>query len=471
MKCEKRQALSKESLCAFYQGDIYPLVITAIVLIGNLTALEVFFNTLHVLLAFGALCISRSIKPFIISLCTCYMQISVANSPFYPTRTDYYFSGWRFPVLLTGCVFIFIGLFVFVIRNRVYAKISLKKTPHIIPLLILSVAFLLNGSFSSSWKIGNLIFSLGHVAVYLLLFLLMYHGFSDEDDAESLSSYFAYISMLISLIISAELLHLFITSDTIFVDGSINKVGVALGWGIWNLVGVSLAVLIPVLFYGMNKNKYPWLYFASATVTYLASVLTMSRNALIFSTLIYACCVIISCFIGKNKRVFRIIVGAMILLAALMLVILWDKIYTVLADYFSRGFSDNGRFDMWRAAFKNFIAAPIFGKGFYGLVVETYTFGPLPIMAHNTVLELLSATGIIGLLAYLYYVFDASKRVFKRPTFMKTMLALSMLVLIAESMLDNFVFNIYPVFYYSVAMAIIVKSDDKKEQSSANLNI
>ena len=343
-----------------------------------------------------------------------------------------------------------------------YSKISIKNTPHIIPLVVLSVSFLLNGLFSSSWKIGNLLFSLGHVAVYLLLFLLMYHGFSDDDTSEHLSSYFAYISMLISLIITTELIHLFISSDNIFIDGSINKVGVALGWGIWNLVGVSLAVLIPVLFYGMNKNKYPWLYFAVATVTYLASILTMSRNALVFSTLIYGCCVIISCFVGKNKKVFRFIVGAMILIVIAALIVLWDKIYTVLGDYFSRGFSDNGRFDMWSAAFKNFIESPIFGKGFYGLVVETYTFGPLPIMAHNTVLELLSATGIIGLLAYAYYIFDGAKHVLKRPTFMKTMLALSMIVLIAESMLDNFVFNIYPVFYYTVAMAIIVKSNEEK---------
>lgn len=445
----------------FYMSYGYPPVICLVVLLGGITGLEVYFNTVTVILTVTGLIICDSIKPFIVSLCTTIMQISVVNSPFYPSRSDYYFTGWRLPYLIVMAAAVIGALLYFSVKNRLYFKISFKKVPHFIPLLVFSAALMLNGFFSSSWVGWNLVFGLGNVIVYLVLYLLMYTGFSDDDSPLELSKYFAYISALIALVITGELVHLFLTSDEIFIDGAINKVGVALGWGIWNLVGVSLAILIPVIFYGMHKNKYPWLYFAAATVAYIASVLTMSRNALIFSSLTYAACIIISCFVGKNKRIFRIITLAGILAVAVGAIVLWDKIYALLGDYFERGLSDNGRFAMWREAFNNFLEAPIFGKGFYGLTVDGhYVFGPLPTMAHNTVLQLLSSMGLVGLLAYGYYVFCIFKPMFKKPTFLKTMLYVSILVLMLESLLDNFIFNIYPLFYYSTAFAIIVKSDN-----------
>ena len=145
---------------------------------------------------------------------------------------------------------------------------------------------------------------------------------------------------------------------------------------------------------------------------------------------------------GKNKRVFRIITAAGVALVIILGAVLFDKIQELLRDYFERGFSDNGRYALWRAAFDNFLDAPIFGMGFYGFNVETDVFGPLTKQAHNTVLQLLSATGIVGFSAYAYYRFSTVKPIFKRPSFMKSMMAISIAVLLFGSLLDNFIFNI-----------------------------
>lgn len=454
----------RDTLKSFYMSDVYPALICGIVLIGNFTNLEVYFNTVIVFLTIGALLICDSIRPFIISLCTSYMQISVKNSPFYPSRSDYLFSGWRFPFLIVMCVMIFMGIFAFVIRNKIYRRISFRNTPFLLSVTVLSLSFVLNGIFSSGFSVSGFLYGLENAVVYSLLLLLMYHGFSSEEDSSELMRYFSYISALIAIVISAELLHLFITSDTVFVDGAINKTALALGWGIWNLIGVSLAVLIPPIFYGMQVGKYPWFYFAVATVAYVMSILTMSRNALIFSTLIYLTCVIISCFKGNYKRVFRIITGVGVVAFILGVMIFWDKISALFFDYIERGFSDNGRFEIWSAAIDNFLSAPVFGNGFYGLKVENfYSFGPVPLMAHNTVLQLLSSMGAFGLIAYGFYAFSVFKPAFIKPTLLKTMLALSMAVLMAQSMLDNFVFNLYPMFYYSAAVAIMLKSDEQSD--------
>jgi O-antigen ligase len=210
----------------------------------------------------------------------------------------------------------------------------------------------------------------------------------------------------------------------------------------------------------VHFNKYPWLYFAVATLAYVFSVLSMSRNALIFSTLAYWACVIISCFKGKNKRAFRILTLVALASCALFAAVFFGKIKAVLADYFERGMSDNGRYTLWRAAFDNFLDSFVFGGGFYGFEVPDFVlspFGPLAKQAHNTVLQLLSATGIVGFFSYAYYRYSTVKPVFVRPTLSKTFMALSVAVLLGGSLLDNFIFNIYPLFSYTVALTVIHK--------------
>jgi O-antigen ligase len=455
-----KKCLTIGNLRAFYMGYAYPAVITALVLIGAVFGVEIVTYPIHTALLFGAFLISKSIKPILISLLTYVMQVSVYNSPFYPNYSDYYYTGWRLPLFITLGALTLAGIVTFFFKNKIYLKVNFKKTPLLLPILILSAAFLTNGLFSGKWAFGNILFGLANVVVYFFVFIMIYHGLGEERAEES-TKYFSYVSVLICLIISVEIAANIITNENAIVNGAINKVEMALGWGIWNLVGVSLAVLIPVIFYGVFNNRYPWIYFAAATLSWIMAVITMSRNALIFSSLAYGACVIIACFKGKNKKAFRIITALGILLFIAFAIVFWDKVYAVFSDYFSRGLSDNGRFKLWKAAFKNFLDSPLFGGGFYGFDVETDVFGPLAKQAHNTVLQLLSAMGVVGFLAYFYYRYKTALYIFKNRSLSKTLMAISIGVFLFSSLLDNFVFNVYPVFYYTVALVIIIKEDEE----------
>ena len=457
-----RERINLNSVRAFYMGNLYPAIICLIVCVGSISGFEFYLGILHMTIAVFGLVVSESIKPVVISLLTFVMQLSVPHSPFYPSYSDYYYTGWRlYAVIFMAAAAIF-GFVFFIVKRKIYKRISPKNSPLLIPLTALFFAILLNGAFSGRWTLGNLVFGFANAVVLCVLPLILYHGFSDDEDSGSIAGYFSYLSLLIALVIISELVALFITNDNVITDGSINKVEVALGWGIWNLVGVSLTVLLPVLFFGVQNNRYPWIYFAVATLTLVFSVLTMSRGALVFGSLAYAACVIISCFKGKHKRTFRLIVLIGVMGAIILSIIFWSKISAVFKDYFDRGFSDNGRFALWRAAFSSFLSDPIFGGGFYGLDVDDsllFSFGPLAKQAHNTVFQLLSATGIVGFLAYAYYRLKTLKTVFCRPTLKKTFMALSIAVLLLGSLLDNFVFNIYPMFYYTVALTVILRED------------
>ncbi len=449
----------------FFMGRKYPLIVSAFVAFAAISGLELYIAILHLAVALVAIFVTSSFKPALITLLTMVMHISVKNAPFYPTYSKYYHGGWQLAVFIALCVTVFCFLVLFIIKNRIYRRVRFGKTPMLASILVFSAALLLNGIGSGKWETGDLIFGFANAVVYSFVFIFLYYSLGDESSDE-LTSYFSYLSTLISFIIISELVALFITSDNIFIDGSINKVGVALGWGIWNLVGTSLSVLIPIIFYGVHNNKHPWYYFISATLTFVFSVLTMSRNALLFSAIAYGACVIISCFKGKYKKAFRIITAVGIFAIALLVIVFFGKIRDILADYFERGFSDNGRFALWGAAIDNFLGAPVFGGGFYGFNVDDsmlYGFGPLAKQAHNTILQLLSATGIVGFLSYIYYRYESIKPLFRRPSMKKTLLAMSIAVFLFSSLLDNFVFNIYPTFHYTVSLVLLHKDHAEKQ--------
>ncbi len=444
---------------SFFMGHAYPVLVCALVLFGNLTSLDYYVNFLVTGLFIFAMAISDSIRPAIITVLAYIYQISIPHAPNYPTYSDFLFSGWRKPVSVIIVLLVAAAFIYFFVKKKIYTKLTPKKTPLFISLSAFSIALLLNGAASPDWTYKNLLFAFLNTLVYFFFFLIVYHGFSENEKAEELAGYFAYITLLLSAVIICEMAHLYLTGENIFKDGTVVKESIALGWGIWNLIGTSLAVLIPVLFFGVMNNKYPWLYFTAATLTYVFAVLTMSRNALVFSTLAYGASVIICCFVGKYKKVFRIIAAAGIGMIALLAIVFFGKIKLLLGDYFERGFSDNGRYALWELAVETFKKSPVFGNGFYGFFTDAvFEFGGVPRMAHNTVLEILSAMGIVGILAYLWYRAETVLLFLRRPSKMKTMLGISILVFLLGSLLDNFVFNIHPALYYTVALAIVCRS-------------
>ena len=366
----------RETLEGFFMGDIYPAVICFLVAVGSIFEIELYLATAHILLAVTALFISKSVKPVIVSIMTFVMHISVGHSPYYPSYSDYFFTGWRIWLVIAMAIAAVTGFCVFIFKNRIFQKISYKNTPFILPAIPLFFAFLLNGVFSEKWVPGDFLFGLLNAFIFCILPIILYHGFSDSEDSASIAKYFSYISMLTALVIIAELTALFLTNGEIFEGGSINKVEVALGWGIWNLVGITLSLLVPLIFYGVHKSRYPWLYFSVATLAYIFAVLTMSRSALLFGGIGYVACIIISCFKGELRYIFRKILLLGAVLSAFLLFAFKGEIYTLLKDYFERGFSDNGRFALWRAAFKSF-RMPLFSAAVFTVFLSTTRFSTL----------------------------------------------------------------------------------------------
>lgn len=452
----------------FFEGKLYPFTVALAVLLGHITALELYFGIAVLLAASLALVVCDTIKPFLPTLLTFVYFVNLKHTPGVPNWSDYY---TRLYVLIPViCCFIILAAAAgfFVVKNIV-PVFKFKTAPLFTPLVILSAAFLLNGAFSSGWKFASLVFGFAEVAVFFLLFYLLYYGIKNEDPIK-LFDYVTYLSLLIAMVLVGEVVFLFLTNDRLISEaGSIVKEEVLFGWAACNPMGFSLAVIIPLLMRGAMTSKYSLVYLGAAIVTWVSMVLTMSRNALIFGTLGLGISFLIGAFFGPRKRrtLFRIVLAVGAAAALFGTLILWNKISAVLADFLSRGFSDNGRFTLWKNSFDNFLKSPIFGRGFFDWgemdVYESATF--VPTMSHNTFFQLISSMGIFGTLAYGYYRVKTVAPFIKKFSFDKAMLLLPILVTLGASLLDNFIFYFYTAFLYILLLAIAFRMREREEGS------
>ena len=443
----------------FYMGRLYPVIVCLLICVGQITAKEHITIPINVLLACGALLVCSSIRPIITILCAFVYSLSRENAFFGSSSSDFFFTGWRvvaFWVLLTVVVVSFISFFR---RNSFFKRVGLGKTPLLLPLILLCAAFLLNGVRSGEWVSGSLLYGFLQVVAYGFVFVIFYHGFSDEESSQELADYFAYVGVLISLVLIAEMAAVYITNG-VFIDGVIHRENIKFGWGIGNTAGIYLNLLVPLGFYATYRSRRLAIpYFIVTTLTYAAAIFTISRNALLFGTASYFIILLIFCFVGEKKKFFRIWALIIVAAAAVAFALYHDQILTAFKSYVDRGMDDSSRFSIWQTAWERFKENPIFGNGFRGLLFESGSaVSFIPIMSHNTVFQILFSMGLVGFCSYALYRLCTLAPFFKRPSIMKCMLGALILVILGESLLDNFVFHIQPMFYYSIALAIVYRS-------------
>ncbi len=466
---------------SFFDGKLYPFLVALMVLIGHITLLEFYFNTVIILAASLSLWVSRNVKPFLITMLSFLYQIPTAHSPAaYNTKGDPAYYG-RVYIVVTVVI---LGVILFSSMAYRFFKLYAKKlnagSPLILSLSILAAAFICNGIFSKEYSLAALAFGLVQAIVFFFFFYFIYYGLEDISASEMIS-YICYLSLLLLMILAGEMANLYLTSEHAINDeGQIIKEHLNLGWGVSNQVGFATASLIPMLVYGAMTEKRKYLYLISALGAWVLTCLTLSRNAILFSSLAVFALAIFACFFGQRKKFFRIAALVAIAVFILFAVIFFDKIYSLLSNFLGRdtvtgGNVDNGRFSLWKIAIQNFLSYPIFGIGFFGYgagVLNKYDYqgiNVVPPMPHQTFLTLLAIMGIVGLLAYLFYRINTILPLLKRPSVPKSAMLIAMLTILSMGLLDNYVFYGYTMFYYTVILVAsqkLVKEENEPTEDA-----
>ena len=461
---KKYIAIGKDALIRFVGSRYYPPFVCALVLLGYFSGLEMLFGSINVLLFCLSLWFVDSAKHVLIVAGTFMYQISPGHAPTVPARSDYFFTGIR-PYIVAFLIIVLVSSFVaYVIRTKTYKTFTFKECPLLLPMLLLAAAFLLNGIGSDKYAGKDFLVGFAEAGTYFAFFLLFYFGFRKRD-LEKIDSYFCYCTLWIAFVILVQLAILYFTGDVWREDGAINVGRIQLGWGVSTVIGGHFAVLIPVLLYGAMRRRYPIPYFIMACLTVLGCFLSMSRTALGVGALFFGICLLIGCFRGQRKTLFQITSLLIVLFILIAFIGYFEDIRRVFAVYFEKGFESNGRWELWKKCVDAFFDHPLFGAGFFGLELGE----AVSHFAHNTIMQMLGACGLFGIIAYFVYRVETIFLYTERPTLFKTMLGLSAAALVVASLLDIVLFSFFSMLYHSaiLALTVILIREEKESQKAS----
>ncbi len=440
----------------FFNSKFYPPILIFFVLISHTFSIEELGIAIVLSSASLGLFVCDDLKFLITPLITfilMFSEKSVATGKYYDTP-------YVIAIICGASVFVSFLVAHFIIYRKNVSIKQFLSSKLASGLIILSVAILLNGFLNfDEYKWGNFAYAVALAFSILGIFFLFY---INTNKNESLIKYVIYVLYLSSILVTLELFIAF-TNQIQIIDGEIVKESVKIGWGMWNNIGGFLAFLLPVHFYyASTVKRFGPIFYLTGLISFVAIVLTLSRSSLLSAGLVIVLSAIVSCFKGVNKLANRIMTGIMALLGIIGIILLWDKISTILGDYLARGLDDNGRFEMYLHGLFNFIENPIFGGGFTSSYHTEHMFIHfMPYRYHNTIIQMMATCGLFGIMSYFYHRYQTIQLLISKKRLSSVFIALCLVAFLSSSMLDNHFFNIYPGFIYAIMLMAIEKSTNR----------
>ena len=411
-------------------------------------------------LVVGYTCIhSEDLLPLLPILAYAYVIPSTANNP--GQSEDSIFSG------AAGIYVAFIGALIGaslvyrLVRDR--KRLFRAKGMLTESLIILTFAYALSGIgfrgyLDVAWK--NIPYGIIQGVSLLLPYWLV---IGSVDWEKTRKDYFAWIGFGMGCLLSFEIICIYISQDVIN-NGAIDRTLIYAGWGMYNNIGNLLAMMIPFAFWlGVHYKKLVVGYIFG--IVFLGFVfLTCSRSSMIFSTLCFCTCWLIAP--DREHRKYALIAFAVAAFAGLVVLgIFFDKIYDMFAHILDDVHELGSRIDIYWQGLNEFAKNPIFGRSFYPAAGLSYNWASTDIISlmpprwHNTVIQLMASTGLVGVIAYGYYRYQTIRLALRCKTRQQILMVISAMVLILGALTDTHMFNVGPCMFYAMIMAWVEKKE------------
>jgi O-antigen ligase len=181
-----------------------------------------------------------------------------------------------------------------------------------------------------------------------------------------------------------------------------------------NELGIKLCISLLIIIGGLKEigiRKGKLFYYIFAPLLLIFLIQTGSRVAFIALTLGIAVYYLLSGPISISK-IFRII------MVALAFIFIWNffVVNTFLSERIISAMTQgdlSGRDARWAAAFDIFLNNPLFGVGQLGFNEKVQSVLGYYSSPHNVLIEILSYSGIIGILLFLFFLINILKCVIK----------------------------------------------------------
>lgn len=446
-------------------------------LICHIFSIELVFYAFICSYAILVIVLSDNLLPLMPVFVFCYIVPSLKNNPGIVATSIFYGASGISILLMAISVFVALFIRIAVDKNIGFKKFFLQKRSLTVGMLAIGVAYILSGigrpNYFEIFK-NNLVCSLVQfVSIFLLYFIFT----GAVNWKKTPKNYFAWLGICMGLLVSAELLHIYIIKGVI-QNGSINRSLILTGWGHYNNMGAIIAMSIPFAFYMASKTKHNYIFLIIATTLLAFLILSCSRGSIVCGTIIFIISLIVTFLKAENKKTFRISTISMIILAIILMIIfknslinLFKNVPTIInQNSESLSFNDSSRFNIYKKGFDAFLQFPILGQSFYPFSYVPYGFSTiesfnnfLPPRWHNTIIQILATCGIVGIVAYTIHRYQTIKLFVKKPSLEKTFIGLSILTLLLMSLLDCHFFNIGPTLIYSMGLAFAEKINYTEE--------
>lgn len=455
----------------FLSSDFFPFITAALCILCYYLGLDIVIIAYIGLTGALIFLLLDDVTPVFTIFLFMGVMISYKNSPSSIRGNSNYYLRPEIFVPIIIVVVILVAAIVYRLVHTCVTK-KFKFTPVFFGLCALAVTLLLNGANQKNYDINNLMFG-GMMAVFFLgIFAVVKDNLViTKKTYEKIALSFVALGILLII----ELIVVYFTQEKLITDGKVNRYYLIWGWGKYNYLGFLLAFCIPPTVYLAGVKKYGFIFSILSVLLLIACFFSYSRQTILCAAFIYVICLIVLFVKGKNKISNAVVMGVAVLAAIIVFAVKHEVVINELKPLFSSlvidgELSGNGRKALWQDAIKNFKSSPIFGVGFYVNLRNDPRdgFSFIPSMYHNTVLQMMAACGIIGLIAYVVHRVQTVICYCKNITVERTMIALTIVVILLTSLVDHHIFSIFPTPVYSCLIAVLVKSEKKTDEVSVS---
>ena len=446
-----------------FLGSVWAaLLAVALMVCSNLFSLEL--PVFYLFLALGILHILfcddlKGVLP--ICLC-CYMSVSYENNPaLFPPGAERP-SSFYDPAFVLQVGFLIV-VAVFFLAARLITVRKTRRAPALwFGFLVLTLSLVLGGIFSGHYSARTAVFGLAVAASLGGLYFLFLYGI---DWKKGDAAYFAHVFMIIGFGVIAELIGMYVRTGR---EAGLNRGVLITGWGMYNNLGCIIACCMPAAVYLAATKKHGWLYTCASVVLAAGLIFTQSRSSILFGGAVYLAALVVMFVVCKKKEriAHGIVIGVSLAAAIVLAAVFWERIVEIFKSAIDMTFGDdpsNNRKPIYQEGWRHFLSAPCFGVGFYQCTA--FRWGALssdaflPPRYHNTIIQMMAACGIFGLVCYLWHRAETVIMIFRRPSCWKTTIALCILPLLLTSLVECHMFSFGPAMFYGVFLALAELSD------------
>ena len=330
-----------------------------------------------------------------------------------------------------------------IINHKTVFQINKEHKTFILLLSIMSISTILNCIMYTKYaSLDSLIGLLYFIIIFLWFYFLTSKNYTAKEIKIIQKSY-----VIVCLICSLMLIRQYLNGQggKIYL---INFLGIEVDENHLSAFMLpSLVFMINSILYNKNSTlKKKILYLLVFSICLFGIILTGSRAAFlcIVSTLILSFCI----FFFKNFSIKKLLYSIFILLIA---GIIGAKIYNYIPKWTIDRFVNNsyadtsnaGRIELWKNAIRGISKKPIFGYSFrFFDKFESFKYLsngeeiPKVVPAHQTYLDVAIFSGLLGLLTFVYLIWQIFKSFFKKENLSFLPLLIILLII---TILSNYV--------------------------------